>query len=90
MIFIIGGAYQGKLAYAKSAYQLSDDDVFSCSGTTIDFSKRCICRIEHFTRACTQSGLDAAAYFNEHKMQWENSILICQDMFCGVVPMGKI
>ena len=48
MILIIGGAYQGKLDYAKAAFSISEEDVFSCTGDTIDFSKRCVDRIEEF------------------------------------------
>lgn len=88
MILLIGGAYQGKLECARNAYCLTTDDIFTCDGGGIDFSKRCIHRIEEFTWACVQQGMDPTAYFREHREQWENSILICQDMSCGVVPMG--
>ena len=88
MIFIIGGAYQGKLDYAKTAFTLSEYDIFTCYCSEIDFSKHCINRIEEFTLACTRAGMDAVAYFKEHKEDWKDSILICEDIFCGVVPMG--
>lgn len=88
MIFIIGGAYQGKLDYAKTAYMLSEQDIFTCHCSEIDFSKQCINHIETFTLACTQAGTDAIAYFQERKAQWKDSILICEDIFCGVVPIG--
>ena len=84
MVLIIGGAYQGKLDYAKTTFHLSDEDVFICSGDSIDFSKRCIYAIEAFSRHCE----DPIAYFKKHREEWENCILICQDIFCGVVPMG--
>lgn len=32
MILIIGGAYQGKTAYAKQTYGLQDADIFTCGG----------------------------------------------------------
>ena len=88
MIFIIGGAYQGKLTYAKAAFHLSSEDIFTCNGTEIDFRKRCIRSIEEFTYACVQANIDTAAYFAAHRAEWENSILICRDIFCGVVPLG--
>lgn len=88
MIFIIGGAYQGKLTYAKAAFQLTSEDVFSCRGTEIDFSKRCVRSIEEFTYACVREGIDPTGYFAEHRAEWDNSILICRDIFCGVVPLG--
>ena len=57
MVLIIGGAYQGKLDFAKSAFGLSESDVFTCTGGEIDFSRRCIDRIEEFTLWCVQSGV---------------------------------
>ena len=88
MVLIIGGAYQGKLDFAKIAFSLSEDDIFTCDSSEIDFSKRCINRVEEFTLACVQSGLDPSEYFKAHKEDWKDSILICEDIFCGVVPMG--
>lgn len=88
MVLIIGGAFQGKLEYAKQALAVQDGEIFTCQADTIDFSKRCVCALEAFTWACTQSGVDPIAYFREHRQQWGNSVLICQDIFCGVVPMG--
>ena len=88
MVLIIGGAYQGKLDFAKTAFTLSEDDIFTCNGLEINFSKRCINRIEEFTLACVQSGIDPSEYFKAHKEDWKDSILICEDIFCGVVPMG--
>ena len=75
MNLIIGGAYQGKLTYAKKAYHLEEADIFTCTGAEIDFSKRCICRIEEFSYACLRAGGNPQAYF------------ICRDIFCGVVPV---
>jgi len=88
MVLIIGGSYQGKLDFAKTAFTLSEDDIFTCSSSEIDFSKRCINRVEEFTLTCVRSGLDPSEYFKAHKDDWKDSILICEDIFCGVVPMG--
>ena len=88
MILIIGGAYQGKLDYAKEKYNINDSDVFSCSGTEIDFSKTCIYGIEEFAYSCVQNGIEPLDYFKKHEEDWQDSILICEDIFCGVVPLG--
>lgn len=88
MILLIGGAYQGKLAFAKETYHLTDGDVFTCTGNEIDFSKKCVYAIEEFTWACLSSGGDPIAYFKAHRADWENAVLICQDLSGGVVPMG--
>ena len=84
MILIIGGAYQGKLDFAKETFGVSDGDVFTCGGGAIDFSKGCICKMEEFTAQCD----DPIGYFEAHREEWQDSILIMQDIFCGVVPMG--
>ena len=83
MILIIGGAYQGKLDYAKETFHLSDTDICTCRAGEIDFSKRCVYAIEEFTWGHP----DPAAYFREHREEWEDCILILRDVFCGVVPM---
>lgn len=88
MILIIGGAYQGKLDFAKATFGIVDTDVYFCTDSKIDFSKKCIYRIEEFTWACINNNIDPVAYFSEHRELWQNNILICQDIFCGVVPMG--
>ena len=85
MILIIGGAYQGKLDFAKNQYGITGEENHSCGAGEIDFSKRCICKIEEFT----YHHPDPIGYFKANREHWENSILICQDIFCGVVPMGE-
>ena len=87
MILILGGAYQGKLDYAKETFGLSQEDVFTCTGTEIDFTRRCIYGVEEFAYACVQAGADPIAYFAAHRAEWKDSILICRDIFCGVVPI---
>ena len=87
MTLIIGGAYQGKLAFARETFSLAEEDVFTCSGTEIDFSKPCINALEEFTLACIRQGADPIACLREHAAQWERTIFICQDLFCGVVPI---
>lgn len=83
MIFIIGGAYQGKLDFARTTFALTDADIYSCSGLTIDFSRRCIDRIELFALAHH----DPVAYLEAHREQWRDCVFLMRDMFCGVVPI---
>lgn len=84
MILIIGGAYQGKLDFAKETFGITDADVYTCDSDAIDFSKRCIYKIEAFA----VHHEDPVSYFKSHRNEWQDSILILQDIFCGVVPMG--
>ena len=88
MNFIIGGAYQGKLTLAKNKYGLKDEDIYTCAESGyIDFSARCVRHLEDFTLWCVKNGEDPVAYFKDHKTEWQNCVLICRDIFCGVVPM---
>ena len=84
MILIIGGAYQGKLDFTKETFGITDGDVHTCSAGEINFSKHCIYKIEEFTTHHE----DPIGYFEAHREDWQDSILIMQDIFCGVVPMG--
>ena len=84
MILIIGGAYQGKLDYVKDTFGITDADVYTCGAKGIDFSKKCIYKIEEFAFHHP----DPIGYFAAHREAWQDSILIIQDIFCGVVPMG--
>ena len=85
MILIIGGAYQGKLDFAKETFGITDADVHTCIAGDIDFSKRCIYKIEEFT----YNYPNPIGYFQAHREEWKDSILILEDIFCGVVPMGR-
>ncbi len=84
MILIIGGAYQGKLDFAKATFGITDTDVHTCTAGDIDFSKRCIYKIEEFSAHHN----DPIGYFQAHREEWKDSVLILEDIFCGVVPMG--
>ena len=86
MKLIIGGAYQGKRDFAKAAFHLTDAQIFTCAGEEIIFSAPCIDKIEEFTLGCVKAGKDPVALFQQYKDKWKNSVLICQDIFCGVVP----
>ena len=86
MILIIGGAYQGKLDYAREKYELKGSDVFTCGADAIDFGKRCIYGIEEYVRWHP----DALETFREHREEWQDTILICRDVSGGVVPMERV
>ena len=89
MDFIIGGAYQGKLNCAKNTFAVQDNEIFTCTEESgIEFGARCIDKIEEFTLWCVRNGRDATEIFRENRNKWADSVLICQDIFCGVVPLG--
>ena len=46
MVLIIGGAYQGKTAYAQTKYALRDAEIFTCEGEALDLTARCLRHVE--------------------------------------------
>ena len=85
MVFLIGGAYQGKTAYAKQTYGLRDADIFTCEGETLNLSAPCLRHLERFARACVRAGKEPADVLAG--LDLHGKILICEDISCGVVPM---
>lgn len=89
MNLIIGGAYQGKLDYARKKFSLSDTQIFHCTdNSNINFNLACIDHIENFVLYCLRQELDAIEIFRENKSMWQDSILVSNDIFCGVVPLS--
>ena len=84
MILIIGGAYQGKTAYAKQTYGLQDADIFTCEGLALDPAARCVRHLERFALACVQAGKEPADELRT--LDLSDKILLCEDISCGVVP----
>ena len=56
MVLIIGGAYQGKTAYAQTKYALRDAEIFTCEGEALDLTARCLRHLERFALACVRAG----------------------------------
>lgn len=92
MIFIIGGSYQGKCEYALEKFSLTDADVFVCTDETvdIDFGKRVITHIEQFALGCVRRGEEPKEYWEKHMDALKNSVLISDDVSCGVVPIDAV
>lgn len=86
MDLIIGGAYQGKLDYAREHFHI--EDIFICREDTpeLDFSKQAIYGLERFVLACLREGLEAGEYLRRHRRQLSDQVVICTDMSQGVVP----
>lgn len=87
MDLIIGGAFQGKLCYARSVYKLTENDICDCTKGPLDFSRRCICHLEAAVWNCLQAGQDPKTLFAENRDLWKDSVIICNDISAGVVPM---
>ena len=85
MKLIIGGAYQGKRAFAKEKFVFSEEQIFTCTDTAIDFSRPCIDSLEEYVLACVQAGIDPLEKLKQQDLS--DKVIICMDIFCGVVPI---
>ena len=67
MELIIGGAFQGKTAFAKENFGISDEEIFVCNKDSApEFDKKCITHIERFSFWCVEHGFEPVDYFFEH------------------------
>lgn len=79
---IIGGAKQGKLAYAAQRYGISPAAFYRCSPEyPPDFSAPYICELENYVWYCLSTGQEPQLQFRP------DAVLLCRDLFCGVVPI---
>lgn len=84
MDLIIGGAYQGKLEYACRRFGLRREEIFFCGETPeLDGTCRGIYGLERYLRACMAAGISPELTLRE------DAVVICQDIFCGVVPLDR-
>ena len=81
MELIIGGAYQGKLNYAKNELGVAESDICDCSKEKADFGKRCLYHYEQYLYQCAEK--DEAAQLPTRA----DAVIIADDISCGVVPM---
>jgi len=90
MVFIFGGKYQGKTAYARSQYgenlkvcDLSEEPV------TEMYKAGIIKNVQEGVRKLLEKGISPLSYFTEHLDQLEEKILIGTEIGCGIVPMAE-
>ena len=91
MILLIGGAYQGKLDYACENYDLSRKDVYTCSRDKVEMPDGApiINNVEDLVWACLANSRDPLKYLAARKSRWDNSVMIVNDISCGLVPMDQ-
>ena len=92
MILIIGGSYQGKLAFARERFGLSNSDIQLCDENTeaIDFGKRCIAYADRFALNRVRAGEEPADAFRTHLDELRDGIVIATGVSCGVVPIDPV
>ena len=82
MDLIIGGAFQGKLDYARNAFGLREEEIVTCTpDSEPDWNARCLCRVEEYVLYCVRRGVSPEEKFRP------DAVLVGRDIFCGVVPI---
>jgi len=89
MILIFGGAYQGKLAYAMERFALTEEQVYRCSAEDIGIpcDKRVIYGLDQWILALVRADADIVEQAGQFMKAKEDTIVICNDISCGVVPI---
>ena len=85
MVLITGGAYQGKVDYALEKFNLSRKDIYTCSRDKVELPEGAgiINNVEELVRACLDNGRDPLKYLAARN----KSVMIVNDISCGLVPM---
>jgi adenosyl cobinamide kinase/adenosyl cobinamide phosphate guanylyltransferase len=82
VVFITGGAYQGKEAFAAEKYGVGEDEIRACTEDgEPDWSSRCVTHLERYVWYCVKNGLTPEDRFRD------DAVLTGDDIFCGVVPI---
>ena len=89
MILIIGGAYQGKLKYAKEKYNLKDTEINDLSKEKLDLSKKCLYHMEELSFKMVDDNKNVTDEINKIIDKLDDKIIILEDIFNGVVPIEK-
>ena len=94
MVFIYGGAYQGKLDYAREAFKLKEGDIYAYAADDGAAERvpeqKCLCGFHLFVLSQIRAGCDPLAFIIKNKGAFKDKIVVADDISCGVVPMGAI
>ncbi len=90
MTLIIGGAFQGKHAYVKEAFSLSEGEIFDCRDMEIDAASPAVAGLEKFSLACVRAGKEPIEELRARLPGRGDKILISDDVSCGVVPTDPV
>ncbi len=88
MILIFGGAFQGKLEYAKEHWDFTENDIFYCEeNLSIDLSKKVLYGLEKFCFACVCEDAETKGTLWMYAEPLDDKIIILDDVSQGVVPI---
>ncbi len=91
MTIIFGGAYQGKLDFALTLLKAENPVICKCTNkhTHINYEADIIYALHMFLLGKIERREDIGAWLHANMSALKGKIIICDDIFCGVVPMDK-
>ena len=90
MTLIFGGAYNGKLEFAKEKYDINNEEIFFCNDKYLKFDKKVLCGLHVFTKACVLNKINSLEILENNINSLKDKIIICDDINSGIVPMEKL
>jgi len=93
MVFIFGGAYQGKFDFAKINFNLSDGEIMNVNDETeINAEKKCVNGLHAMILEQIKNDIDPLAYFLKiiESGAIKDKIFVCDDISSGVVPIDPL
>ena len=92
MVLIFGGAYQGKLEYAQTRFRLLQDDVIVCTEENIvcPEGKKIVYDVDRWILALIKEERNISEEVERFLSKNYESIVICNDISCGVVPIDPL
>ena len=86
-ILIIGGACQGKRAYATETFSLAPEEILPADSEQITESIRCIDALHLRVKTLIETEDNPKEAFARLAMLCRDKIVICDDILCGIVPL---
>jgi len=90
MVLVLGGAYQGKHEFVLRRFDLVPGDILDCTADTdpqsVPSGCRCVAGFDQLVLALLDRGEDPVAWTGAHLRQLDGAVVLCRDLFCGVVP----
>jgi adenosyl cobinamide kinase/adenosyl cobinamide phosphate guanylyltransferase len=93
MIFVFGGAYQGKLNWCRKNYKIREEDIFFCQKekqAELDLGKKVISGIHFYIYSLLLKGKDPEKEMEELLPCLKDKIVIGDDISSGIVPMDQM
>lgn len=102
MILIVGGAFQGKTAYAKDKYGICEEEIIFCDDVTqceelVQYIRqekslrniRCITRLQLLIRRLQQESVDIEKAMEALLTYRQDIILLMDEVGLGIVPLQR-